>query len=87
MFQFSPLSVAQISRVECLIEVIKQLHFRGLCDSHEMREVSVLETSESFRDISCRRARCFSDLVLQLEVLFLLCAITKGPNRTTKRVR
>ena len=87
MFQFSPLGVAQISRVECLIEVIKQFHFRGLRDSHEPREVSMLETSESFRDISCRRSCCFSDLVLQLEVLFLLYAITERPNRTAKRVR
>ena len=87
MFQFSPLGVAQISRVECFIEVIKQLHFRGLRDSHETREVSMLETSEPFRDISCRRSRCFSYLVLQLEVLFSLCAIAERPNRTAKRVR
>jgi len=87
MFQFSPLGVAQISRIECLIEVIERLHFRCLRDSHEVREVSMLEAPEPLRDVSCRRSRRFSDLVLQLEILFLLCAITERPNRSAKRVR
>ena len=87
MIQFSPLGIAEISRVESLIEVIKELHFRGFRDSHEPCEVSVLEASETLRDISGRGSRCFSDLFFQREVLLLLYANAEGSNRPPKRVR
>jgi hypothetical protein len=68
VLQLSPLTVAQILRIEGLVEVIEQLHFRGLGDPHEIREVTVSETAKPLRDIPRRGPRRVSDLFVLLEV-------------------
>jgi hypothetical protein len=86
MFEVAALRVVQISGIECLVEVIEQLDFGSLGNPGEAREITVLETSESFRDVSRRGSRCFPDLAMQLEVVRIERAATKRPDRAPKRV-